>query len=393
MTKSCVLTAISKKSNRVFIKVFGGNWGKCITILLIRAKVYILLSLLRGMIEDNYPIFQKYNTDDVEILKKYCWQHYLAGGKRESELEIYIPSLDHSIYQEELLSKTHPDTFPLFSQLDKKFHRYDRTWTIPLSQKDVLITVRPIDTFDELKSFETNKSPFCFFNTNVAQLYLYAAHEFTRLLGVWSSQNGTETPVGVLPFLMLGDKKHHPWLYLESAMLNEEILRTSVETTSHEKMPFANALLDIIAVYAAIQVGNLFPVIGTTQKYSKLYGSTLKAFLCPAVSQFSSLSHTNTLELIASREEGKMLMAAKHNGKVWLKLPNDKKLNAFLKENGHSIAYLFSYAFLQDETRKSYYTKEGKRTGWGEMKGETEFVPLLSYIPIFNEKCRLMRAT
>ena len=318
----------------------------------------------------------------VKILKEYCQENYLNSQPEINSDGEHVPDLDHAIYVEKMREHNYSaKKYPFFSRLDATFTRKKTEWQVPIDEKKYFM-IKAIENFKELDSFVEIESPFCFFNRNRAQLYFYVAHCSTRVLGIWSAQNDQEfKPEGIMPYLLLRDQNKFPWMYLEASMLNEDVLQTIVKTNFKKEVSFAEALLNITSIYAAMQVGNLFPVIGSTKKNGK-YGSALEQFLKAAARQFSSYSYSNNLNMIGRIVEGRerQMLDIQYNGARELELPEDERLLKFLQEKGYPFetVLMASQAFFDEKQRSSY-------GGWGPMRGTTTFVPLINYFPIFKE--------
>ncbi len=337
----------------------------------------------------------------IQPLREYLQREFTTKLAECSPQDyVDISDFDHSIYVGELLEKRYsPREFPAFAALDQKVNRQKREWSLKTKQGNLI--VRPVSTIIELGSFIQCDSSFCFYRPtmNLAQLYLYAAHKFVRLLGVWSrsesKESSSDIPLGVVPFLLFRNNKNEniveqnkvPWLYMEAPLLEEKIISSPI--LGREKETFAKALLDITATYAGLQAWNLFPVIGSTRKDKGSYSSSLAHFLEISAEQFSSEKSANRKDkvILSTVQKGpRDFMKIVYDGKASLELPEDYKLLGFLQSCGYRFPEILmnSQAFSTDKKRG----QEILFGDWGPMHGTTEFVPLLNYYPVLEEKIK-----
>jgi len=343
-------------------------------------------------------------TDIIPHLKEYAQRTYLSSALFEDDNLITTADLDHSVYLENLVSKKFPPTdHPAFAALDQRVSRDRTTWTFPAPDQKKII-IRPILSLEELDSFMNPDSSFCFFDPdrNAVQLYLYAAHRYTRLLGVWEEAGDTTKPLGVCPFYLMYLRSSDvlvsdaPWLYLEAPMIECHDLEQTVTVTSGEEVSLTEALYLTIASYAALQSGPRFPlppfpIIGTNRKDQGAYSAAVRTFLDLTSKHFTSPAYSNQVvdEPIPTSRGVRAAMDLLHHGEAEFEVPEDKELLEYLQAKGYRFptVLMSSQAFIKDGNRQ----KQNLYGDWGQMRGKANVVPFMEFYAVMEERLRLNR--
>ena len=310
----------------------------------------------------------------------------------------YQRNIDHTIYRQDLLEGI-CGNFSEFKNLDQRIPRNGSTWTMNLPNDKKKIEVRPLRNLDELYQFVNPKSDFCFFDPdqNVAQLYLYAAHQHTRLLGIWKVEtNGERKPQGIVPLLMMkcqSNDRHLdgiPFLYVEAPMIHKDLSQKRVKLPNGETPTFNDVLIDIIAVYTGLQCAQPhyepFPLIGTGRKDDAKYSGTVHRFVEAATSRFSSyklLNQVTTKEIATVQKGPRKITDVEHDGTIYMQLPEDVALLKYLQDRGYRFnsVLMNTHAFLEDKERKKTILYDE----WGVMRGNTKIVPIPDFFPVYEE--------
>ena len=327
------------------------------------------LELVPNSNHNHYALFRTL----IPLLYDYTYRAY--GG-----------NIDHTIYHKQILDSPSE----AFQHLDARVARSHTTWSIP-AENGVVFIVRPLQQTEELTDFVNSDSRFCFFDgdRNLAMLYHYAAHSFTRVLGIWKkdeSQRKADTAFGLLPLLMMGhqkqdERKKIPILYAEAPMLLP-IQKLGFDTTTSEEeiATLFNGLLDLLPVYAAMQKPTSYLALGACRKrYSQ--PDVVSTFTEMATQRFSSWllkNEVNTI-LIRDTKTGKERKATdpKYQGMIAMTLPDDKDLLLYLQSQGYPFPKLMMYtqAFIDDEQWK----QNSFCSDWGIPAGRTRFIPSPTY--------------
>ncbi len=270
--------------------------------------------------------------------------------------------------------RPHPDLEPL-----EKIARSGMSWSIEKGEWNY--TIRPIQRLSELTEFENASGNFCFFRPqeNLAQLYLYAAHQSTQLLGIWKN----EEPFGILPLLLMQTKEGFQVLYLEAMMS----LAKTTALEDEEKVMLVEGMLDLLPEYTALLRRDPYFCIGDSRKTGRQYDPLVKGLVDTAAQRFS-----NKIKIKEERKypepdgTSSAITVANHDGLVDLELTEDRKLLSYLQQHGYpfSSIFMFSQAFLQDKNwQKRRLWKE-----WGEMKGKSKVLPDIFFHQYFVQHLR-----
>ena len=319
----------------------------------------------------------------------------------------YQRNIDHTIYRQDLLEGRYGN-FSEFKNLDKRIPRNGSTWTMNFPDSENVIVIEPLEKLDQLKQFVNPTSKFCFFDPdqNIAQLYLYAAHQHTRLLGIWEVEAGGEIkPQGIVPLLMMRCQSNDsnlngiPFLYVEAPMIDVALSQKRVKLPNREiPVNFNDALIDIIGVYAGLQYaqphyGEPFPLIGTGRKNDAEYSIPVYNFVEAAAFGFSTYKKLNPVairKVDTVRKKGRDMTYVLHDGTLYLELPEDAALLKHLQHHGYRFdtVLMNTQAFLEDEDRKKTILYDE----WGIMKGKTKTVPIPEFWQVETCKSASMTA-
>lgn len=265
--------------------------------------------------------------------------------------------------------RPHLDIEPL-----EKIARSGISWSIDKGKKKY--EIRPLKTIIELTEFENALGTFCVFKpqVNLAQLYLYAAHQSTQLLGVWKN----EEPFAILPLMLMKMKKGFQVLYLEAVMSLSKTSDLHPEDTS----VLLEGILDILPEYAALLRRDPYFLIGDCRKTGSEYDPLVKSFVETAATRFSDrIKIKEKFIYLESNKIKRKVSVVNHDGSINLTLPEDQKLLGYLQQHGYpfSSIFMFSQAFLQDKKwHKRRLWKE-----WGEMKGKSNVLPDVDFYKYF----------
>ena len=243
---------------------------------------------------------------------------------------------------------------------------------------------------------------FCFFDQdqNLAQLYLYAAHVHTRLLGIWmKDEEGGEEMLGLVPMLMLRDKKgKKPWLYVEAPMVPAGLATQRVEFQGENiEVNFYQALIEIVGAYSVLHAGQPMPIAGCARKADAAYSSTLVPWIETLTEQFSTQKYPNKVSFgsATTAQKGiRKVTRPKYFESLELELPDYQKLLGFLQ---HLVVLkgsnLYEYNKLLTNTQ-SYLNDpdHGSKTlydQWQEMSGEVDFIPIIKYLLLVHDMDQL----
>ncbi len=380
------------------------------------------VSELTSLLQRNKPL----QKDISDLLREEFHLEVLAGKEAHSVAAFrqFVPCLSDYLreagivspaYDREFIEQTYSSAaYPSFFELDQRFPRQQSTWQLKVdlpSQSPVTVEVRPLTHLEELRPFrDLYTTSFCYFNStiNIAQLYLYAAHQSVQMLGVWDMNEKNPQPVGLIPLLFMEANpspqiQKVPYLYAEAAMLKDEFADAKVRTSTG-LVPFYDALLDIIAVFAGLQQSKPFPVIGSCRKDDAGYSPTVRKGIEAAAQRWKWYCVQNR---IGQRDFPDVLNLRPRKGtdprfecSMYMELPEDQRLLTYLQQHGYrfSTTLLNSHAFLnEEELQKERSLPLQKRAilykEWGEMKGWTSFIPIPEYYEIQREFLPALRRT
>jgi len=372
-------------------------------------------------------------TELSDILKnKFCLEVVskdLSGREIEPTVAAFrelVPPLTDYIqgrntnkvyYNRKLLRGEYsPADFPVFAEMDRRNPRSKATWILqPAGSYVGELYVEPIRNLEQLRPFRSlAETDFCFFNTNIniAQLYLYAAHQATQMLGIWEvgKEKGSAEPIGLVPLLRMW--KHPktekermllpnpvPFLYAEALMIKSNFLETRVESSTGTT-PIYDALLDIVSVYATLQ--HCFPAIGSCRKDDSAYNTAVRNFIEAAAAR--SKKHGIIPNRVGTQSVHGLSGKTCDTTDPWFEcyaymgLEEDNNLLTYLQERGypfHTIM-MFSQAFLNDDTIRKKVGVPGIPRAtlykeWGVMKGWTSYAEVPESRDIHQEVFSVMK--
>ncbi len=306
------------------------------------------------------------------------------------------------------------------------------------------LTIKPIETFDELNQFtaigpskeEMNEYlgkyknhisrdiPFCFLkpNINLVNLYLYAAHKQIDLMGIWLE----EKAIGIVPLLevwtpdMPKSKNpssgilRHSSLYVEAAMMDGDYFRSGMVGYEVDRMSMIMSpyygLIHFITHHAICKSilnfvdgdGIQIPLIGSRRKGDTPYSSVVRNLIDAAsygisrdrsghddhCFRYSGLK--NFVNALGKRQKA---IYSPFEAYTHMELKDDPVLLSFLKQQGYKFNRIImnSQAFLSINPLRDLSIRLRKLNRallykeWGEMKGMTSYLPIPQFITNFNE--------
>jgi len=340
------------------------SFPECTKIL----KDYFYLEIVPDKVQPDKAVVRAF-ADLIPLLHDYIVDRDYLNNRLDTFS--YKPNSEQG--------RPHPDI-----EFLEKIARSGISWSIEKGKEKYEIS--PLKTFFELSEFENGLGTFCFFKPqlNLTQLYLYAAHQSTQLLGIWKN----EEPFGILPLLLMQMDEGFQVLYLETAMSLLEISYLSDE----DKNVLVEGSLDILPEYATLLRRDPYYLIGDCRKTGSEYDPIVKTLVETAAKRFSekikiedkpiypesgSIKHKVTVPYY----DAGMGLHLNCDGLIGLHLPEDQQLLSYLQQHGYpfSSIFMFSQAFLQDK-------KWQKRRLWkelGEMEGRSEVLPDVNFHKYF----------
>lgn len=325
---------------------------------------------------------------------------------------ITLVGADQAQYDKARVGNTYDhQQYPHFALWNEQIPREGLTWKLPvLNEKNTFVEVSPISNGIQIPAFRTISSEICYFDPhrNHAQMYLYAAHRYATMLGVWHSQGSRRQPLGIVPLLLLQPRNvlteeerlpEVPYLYAEAALLKLGAARMLVETTGKRKhSTLADALVDIVARYASLRAEEPFPVIGTCRKDdSPAYQEPIRGFIEAASYRWRRFVRNKVRQQPVDNPLGGKPRPAtdpRFTCTRYLELPEDAPLLHYLQQHGYPFDTLLFHS--QDFLDEEKIRKERGDTitsprrilygDWGEMRGWTQFVPIPEFYPVQQER-------
>ncbi len=337
-----------------------------------------------GVLEETFYI--KYPANDSMSEPKARVFGEMIPTLADYITKVYGRRIDHGHYNLAVNGSSY------FEQLDAKYSRSDLDWILNTDSGDK-ITVRPLQSLDELYAFMDPDNRICFFDLdrNLTQLYLYAAHQQSRMLGMWDASG---KPKALIPMLMMNMNGHLPVLSVEFPLLVEEnFTHQRFKTRQDEETSLSEVLLDLVLVYSLLQVEKPLPVIGSCRRnddnssYKDSFRNSVVAaargFDPPWYFIFRNKVGTQQVDN-TQRDKPRKCTTVRFDEEVRVELPEDQRLLAEL----HSKRYRFntvlmhSQDFLDDKERN----KTVLYGDWGAMKGTTHIIPIKEYFRIRAEQ-------
>jgi hypothetical protein len=365
------------------------------------------------------------NNVDTSLLTKLLRENYFLevdpnnGTATMAVFRDIIPELsdyvrangaDSFTYDESLVAMDAGGALAAFTRIDSIIPRAGKKWTLDLFGESGQIEISPITTMDEINTFRGLDAPFCYFDThqNHAQMYLYAAHHHTAMLGLWHTTDTTPStnrlPVGIIPVLLMQNEKTKPgtqqvqglpFLYVESVMLKtgwmDNLVKTNEKITS-----LSDALIDVIASYTSLLAVEPYPLIGTCRKDDSKYSGTTNSLIDAASARWHNLLSNKVGQRdILNPLNGRIRVATKprFENSYYLSLVEDVLLLNYLQQGGYPFPTIVmdSHAFLNE-----YDLKKNNRDNsparkvlygqWGEVKGWTSCISIPGYFDLQNER-------
>ena len=283
-------------------------------------------------------------------------------------------------------------------QLDSRIARVGTTWNLEVERSN--FEVRPPQNVDELYGFMNADSRYCFFDfrRNLAQLYLYAAHQNVRLLGIWEKSSEGDIPRGLVPMLMMRQPEGRiPFLSVEFPLMEESgnemewLVKKKVHLQNGKEVHFYDALVDIILIYSLLNQESPIPIIGSCRKNDNgYYNHIFRGFTESAARNFNfprwfPFQNRIAIEEYSQRGTERTRTRARIEGEMELELiPDDTLLKYLQKEAGYRFPeiMMFTQDFIGDKQR----TRTNLYNDWGVMHGRTQVMPIKEFFRIKAEQ-------